>query len=149
MGDYEASQLPFNRIWAKLFMIIFVLSSLLLYNYIISLVFTDIQKIKEESEFRYLKLKIETVLRREKLSQAYFRGHLSTYFDRLIGKFILKSIEYNRFNIDRNLSLQCFLKEKLDSVHTFKISKNVFGKLKDSVKRNVDKRKFENKEAKI
>lgn len=71
-GEYEASDLNFWGWSGYALLLCFVLTSILIYNFINGLAIADVQKLKEKGEFLDLKLKILTIQRHERYLEDSF-----------------------------------------------------------------------------
>jgi hypothetical protein len=91
-GEYDASQEKFHQtMFNSSFLFIFILSAMMMYNFINGLAIDDIQKLREKAEFYDTKSKIYSITLNSK-----YREFLQ---DKKIFKTITKLIFKNSFNI--------------------------------------------------
>jgi hypothetical protein len=93
-GEFEASDLNFHGWSGYALLLGFVLTSILIYNFINGLAIADVQKLREKGEFHDLKLKILTIQRHER-----YLGNFSDQDPWSLKKFLTRLIVSDPLNV--------------------------------------------------
>lgn len=124
---------PFSGYLSKLLVLVFILTAILLLNFINALAIADVQKLKEKAEFLDLKLKLLTIQRHYKLIAKCIESDWRKFIKTIIQKVIPEPYIITKQIINENREVE-FITQNDIKIKSFRISKDSYNRLKDILK---------------